>query len=157
MEPEVWDLFSWIWLPPLMGSSRTRKAKMVACTTGRRQSRRLGDPYKIPHFVVTHKTADRIDRDGVSFTFVDGIESAAKHARSAANGRPICIAGGASVAQQFLQAGLLDEIRLHVVPVLFGGGLRLFESLRSTKLEQIRVIESPGVTHLQYRVVNHNS
>ena len=110
-------------------------------------------PYKVPHFVVTHAPATRIDRNGMSFTFVDGIENALTLAQAAAGDRPVCVAGGASIAQQFLHAGLLDEIQVHVVPVLLGGGLRLFDNLGATKLAQTRVIESPGVTHLQYRVV----
>ena len=66
------------------------------------------------------------------------------------------MAGGASVAQQYLKAGLLDELQLHVVPVLLGGGVRLFENLGpdQRELECTRVVEAPGVTHLRYRVLN---
>ena len=110
-------------------------------------------PYKVPHFVVTHTPLKRVEREGMSFNFVDGIECALAQAQAAAGDKAICVAGGASTAQQFLRAGLLDEIQLHVVSVLLGGGLRLFDHLETTKLERTRVIESPGVTHLQYRVV----
>ena len=89
------------------------------------------------------------------FTFVtDGIESALEQAREAAGGKDVALGGGASVAQQYLQAGLIDEMQLHVVPVLLGAGTRLFENLGDAKigLECIRVVEAPGVTHLRYRV-----
>ena len=110
-------------------------------------------PYKVPHFVVTHAPLKRVERDGMSFNFVDGIENALAQARAAAGDKAICVAGGASTAQQFLRAGLLDEIQVHVVSVLLGGGLRLFDNLATTRLERTRMIESPGVTHLQFRVV----
>ena len=111
-------------------------------------------PYKVPHFVITHTAQQRVERDGMSFNFVhDGIKSALAQAQAAAGSKVICVAGGASTARQFMRAGLIDEIQLHVVSVLLGGGLRLFDGLERTKLEQTRVLESPGVTHLQYRVV----
>ena len=110
-------------------------------------------PYKVPHFVLTHTARNPIERDGMTFHFVsDGIESTLARAQAAAGDKIICVAGGAATAQQFLRAGLVDEIQLHLVPILMGGGLRLFEHLASTKLVQVRVLESPGVTHLRYRV-----
>jgi len=108
-------------------------------------------PYKVPHFVITHTAQKRVERDGMSFNFIhDGIESALAQAKAAAGEKAICIAGGASTAQQFLRAGLIDEIQIHLVSVLLGGGLRLFDGLEVTKLERTRVLESPGVTHLQF-------
>ena len=92
---------------------------------------------------------------GNSFTFVTGgIESALEQARTAAGGKDVLIAGGAEAAQQYLRAGLLDEIQLHVAPLLLGGGVRLFDDLGpdDAKLEPAEVIESPSVTHIKYRV-----
>jgi dihydrofolate reductase len=111
-------------------------------------------PYKVPHFVLTHTPRNPIERGGMAFHFVtDGIEDALARAKAAAGEKITCVAGGASMAQQFLSAGLVDELQIHLVPVLMGGGLRLFDHLGSTKLEQTRVLESPGVTHLRYRVM----
>ena len=108
-------------------------------------------PYKVPHFVLSHEPRQRIDRDGASFSFVsNGIESALGQAKTAAGDKDVCIAGGANTARQYLQAGLVDELQLHLVPVLFGAGLRLFEGVEM-KLERIRVLESPQVTHLKFR------
>ena len=110
-------------------------------------------PYKVPHFVLSHEPRQRIERDGASFSFVsDGIESALEQAKTAAGDKDVCIAGGANTAQQYLKAGLVDEVQIHLVPVLFGKGLRLFEGLEM-RLERIRVLESPQVTHLRFRVV----
>jgi dihydrofolate reductase len=91
----------------------------------------------------------------MQFIFVsDGIESALKQAKAAAGDKDVCIAGGANTAQQFLKAGLLDEIHIHLVPVLLGDGLRLFEHLGTDRieLECTRVIEAPLATHIRYRV-----
>lgn len=112
-------------------------------------------PYKLPHFVLSHKPRETITRGGMQFIFVtDGIESALAKAQAAAGDKDVCIAGGASTAQQFLKAGLLDELQIHLAPVLIGGGLRLFDALPETlKLEKTRTLESSGVTHLRYRVV----
>lgn len=112
-------------------------------------------PYKVPHFVLSHESRDTVEKGGASFIFVtDEIESALDSARAAAGDKDVCVAGGASTAQQYLRAGLLDEVQLHLVPVLFGGGLRLFElGPKRLELERTRVLESPGVTHLKFRVV----
>jgi hypothetical protein len=90
-----------------------------------------------------------------TFTFVtDGIESALDHARSAAAGKDVVIGGGASVINQYLAAGLVDELELHIVPLVLGGGARLFDGVGpDLRLEQVRAIEAPGVAHLKYRVV----
>jgi dihydrofolate reductase len=90
-----------------------------------------------------------------AFIFVtDGIEAALEDARAAAEGKDVLIAGGADIAQQYLNAGLLDEVQIHLVPVFLGGGVRLFEAVDDRRLELDRVVESPAVTHLRYRVVN---
>jgi dihydrofolate reductase len=113
-------------------------------------------PFHMPVFVLTHHDREPLVKDGgTTFTFVtDGIESALEQAEEAAGGKDIALAGGADVAQQFLRAELVDEMQLHVVPVLLGGGTRLLDNLESTKLELecIRVVAAPGVTHLKYRV-----
>jgi dihydrofolate reductase len=93
---------------------------------------------------------------GTSFVFVtDGIEAALDRARAAAGGKNVAIAGGASIAQQYLRSGLLDEIQIHLVPLLLGDGVRLFDQLGGgdAKFELARVIDSPAVTHLKYRVL----
>jgi dihydrofolate reductase len=114
-------------------------------------------PFHHPVFVLTHHPRETVEKQGgTTFTFVtDGIESALEQARAAAGGKDVLIAGGGEVAQQYLRAGLLDELQVHVVPVLLGGGARLFGDLGADppKLECIRVIESPAVVHLRYRVV----
>ena len=111
-------------------------------------------PFHKPVFVLTHTEREPLAKDGgTTFTFVtDGIESAVEQARAAAGDKDVGIGGGASVAQQCLRAGLLDELQIHVAPLLLGGGVRLFEDV-DAELETIRVIDSPGVTHLRYRVV----
>ena len=114
-------------------------------------------PYHYPVFVVTHYPRDPLEMEGgTTFHFVtDGIESAIEQARGAAGGKDVMLWGGGSIAQQYLAAGLLDELELHVVPVLLGGGARLFDNLgdAEVQLEQVRAVEAPGVTHLKYRVV----
>ena len=113
-------------------------------------------PFHMPVFVVTHHEREPLVKDGgTTFTFVTGgIDSALEQAREAAGGKDIAIAGGADVAQQFLRAGLVDEMQLHVAPVLLGGGRRLFENLEGAnlELERTRVVAAPGVTHLTYRI-----
>jgi dihydrofolate reductase len=92
---------------------------------------------------------------GTTFTFVtEGIEAALEQARAAAGDGNVSLAGGASIAQQYLKAGLVDEMQIHVAPVFLGGGVRLFESLGHDRpeLELTRVVDSPTVTHLRYRV-----
>ena len=93
---------------------------------------------------------------GTTFHFVtDGIASALAQARKAAGGKDVMLWGGGDIARQYLAAGLLDELELHVVPVLLGDGARLFDNLgdAEVQLEQVRAVEAPGVTHLKYRVV----
>lgn len=113
-------------------------------------------PFKVPVFVVTHHARAPKPMPGdLAFTFVtDGLEAAVAQARAAAGEKDVVIAGGADVAQQALTAGLVDEVQVHVAPVFLGGGVRLFDNLGdAVKVEPARVIESPNVTHLRYRVV----
>ncbi len=94
-------------------------------------------------------------KGGTTFHFVtDGIESALEQARDAAGGKDIMLWGGAQVVNQYLAAGLLNELELHVVPVLLGDGARLFDNLEAAEvqLEQVRAVEAPGVAHLKYTV-----
>lgn len=115
-------------------------------------------PYHYPVFVLTHHARDPIQmKGGTTFHFVtDGIESALEQAKAAAGGKDVMLWGGGNIAQQYLAAGLLDELELHVVPVLLGDGARLFGNLgdAAVRLEQVQAVEAPGVTHLKYRVVS---
>jgi dihydrofolate reductase len=110
-------------------------------------------PFHIPVFVLTHHARDPLTLSDTTFTFVtDGIEAALEQARAAAGSKDVFIGGGADVINQYLAAGLVDELELHVVPRLLGGGARLFDRVGPLELEQVRVVEAPGVTHLKYRV-----
>jgi len=111
-------------------------------------------PFHVPVFVLTHHPREPLEMEGgTTFHFVtDGIESALARARAAAAGKDVSLAGGAEVARQYLAAGLLDEISLDVAPLLLGDGERLFDGVGNPKLEQVRAVEAPGVTHLKYRV-----
>ena len=112
-------------------------------------------PFHMPVFVLTHHQREPLTRSDTTFTFVtDGIEAALEQARAAAGEKDVLIGGGADVINQYLAARHVDELELHVVPLLLGGGARLFEGIGPTlELEQIRVVEAPGVAHLKYRVV----
>jgi dihydrofolate reductase len=108
-----------------------------------------------PHFVVTHTVPQEWVKPGSPFTFVtDGVESAVDKAKKAAGDKNVDLIG-ASIAQQCLNAGLLDEIQIDLAPVLLGGGVRLFDHLNSgpIDLEPLAVIQGLDVTHLRYRVV----
>jgi len=113
-------------------------------------------PFHTPVFVLTHHRREPLEmQGGTSFTFVsDGIESALAQAKQAAGGKDVSLGGGADAVRQYLAAGLLDELQLNVVPVLLGGGTRLFDNLDGAglELEPVRAIEAPGVTHVKYRV-----
>jgi dihydrofolate reductase len=110
-------------------------------------------PFGAPVFVVTHHERAPITRGATTYTFVDGIEQAIRQAQDAAGGRDVQVAGGGDVAQQALNAGLLDELLIHVAPMLLGGGVRLFDEARpEVDVEIARVVASEGVTHLSYRV-----
>ena len=110
-------------------------------------------PVRLPLFVVSHSVPEDAPKGGV-YTFVDGIESALARAQEAAGEKNVNIMGGADIAQQYLRAGLVDEISIHLVPVLFGGGMRLFAQLGNEhiQLETIEAITTSAATHLRYRV-----
>jgi dihydrofolate reductase len=114
-------------------------------------------PFRAPVFILTHYVREPwIRQGGTTFTFVtDGIESALEQAKEAADGMDVRIAGGANTVQHFLEAGLIDEIQIHLAPVLLGDGIRLFDRIDTERLELevARVIDSPRVTHLRYDVV----
>ena len=112
-------------------------------------------PARGPVFVITHAKAEDAAEGGV-YTFVtDGIESALEQAKAAAGDKDVAVMGGADIGQQYIRAGLVDEISIHLVPVLFGGGTRMFEHLggEHIQLETVEVIENPAATHLRFRIV----
>jgi dihydrofolate reductase len=114
-------------------------------------------PFHAPVFVLTHHAREPLVKEGTTFTFVTGgAEAALEQAQAAAGEHEVRVAGGAGVAQQYLNAKLLDEIQIHIAPLLLGGGIRLLDNLGPDlpKLELIRLIDSPRVTHLKYRVAN---
>ncbi len=111
-------------------------------------------PFHKPVFVLTHHRREPLTLSDTTFTFVtDGIRAALEQAREAAGDKDVFVGGGADVINQYLAAGLIDELELHVVPMLLGGGERLFEDVGTdVRLELLRVVDAPGVTHLKYRV-----
>jgi dihydrofolate reductase len=114
-----------------------------------------GHPPRKPAFIVTHRIPQEWVKEGSPFTFVtDGVESAIRQAKKAAGDKDVVVCT-ASILQQCLKAGLMDEIYVDVAPLLLGNGVRLFEHLGAEpmKLESIRAIQAPGVTHLGFRVV----
>jgi dihydrofolate reductase len=112
-------------------------------------------PYHAPVFVLTHHPRDPVDMaGGTTFHFVtDGIEAAVAQARAAAGDLDVGVAGGASTVNQALAAGLLDELTLHVAPVLLHAGERLFAGVGDVRLEPAEVVPSPAATHVRYRIV----
>ncbi|MBA2579927.1 MAG: dihydrofolate reductase [Thermoleophilaceae bacterium] len=116
-------------------------------------------PYHAPVFVLTHHQREPLQmQGGTTFTFVtDGIESALEQARAVAGDQDVAIAGGASAVQQYLAAGLLDELYLHIVPIVLGAGERLLEGVGDPTLEPVKVVASPAVTHVNYRVVSERA
>lgn len=111
-------------------------------------------PYAVKHFVVTHRPPPERPGGPVDFVFVtEGVTAAIELAREAAGDRYATVGGGADIARQCLAAGLVDEIQLHVVPIVLGGGTRLFDGLEAElRLTKVRVVDGPVVTHLRYRV-----
>ncbi len=113
-------------------------------------------PYHHPVFVLTHFAREPlVMQGGTVFHFVtDGIESALAQAKDAAQGKDIMLAGGASAINQYLAAGVVEEIEVSIAPVILGGGARLFEGIEpgTLKLEQVRAVAAPGVTHVTYRI-----
>lgn len=111
-------------------------------------------PFHAPVFVLTHHPRDPQPMEGgTTYYFVtDGIESALQQARAAAGEQNVAIAGGAQAIRQYLRAGLLDELHLHIAPVILGAGERLLDDVGDPQLEPVQVIASPKVTHVTYRV-----
>ncbi|MCT9868932.1 dihydrofolate reductase family protein [Paenarthrobacter aurescens] len=111
-------------------------------------------PYHAPVFVLTHHQREPLVMEGgTTFHFVtDGVESALAQAREAAGDRDVAIAGGAQTARQYLSAGLMDELRLHISPVILGGGERLLDGVGDVTLEPIEARGTGLVTHVRYRV-----
>ncbi|MGC5052871.1 dihydrofolate reductase family protein [Micromonospora sp. DT48] len=116
-------------------------------------------PFRAPVFVVTHRPRPTLHRKGgTSFTYVtDGLASAMEQARAAAGDRNVAVAGGGSLVRQVLRAGMLDELDLHIAPVILGAGLRVFDDLGLDDFEAIeltpdRVVPRPHVTHVRYTV-----
>lgn len=169
----VYDLASWRERHGLEGGKTDTDAEVLdeafkntgAVLVGRRMfdvANGWGDnpPFHMPVFVITHDAREKLVKEGgTTFTFVTGgIESALEQAKAASGDKDVSVAGGANIIQQYLSAGLLDEIQIHLVPVLLGDGVRLFHHIgaEQIELERTRVIESPGVTHIKFRVVKEN-
>jgi dihydrofolate reductase len=114
-------------------------------------------PFHAPVFVVTHRGREPLEKaGGTTYTFVSegGPAQALELAREAAGEADVAVSGGADVIRQLVSAGLLDELQVHVVPILMGGGVSLFDGLgQDVRFEQVRGIASPGVTHLKLRVL----
>lgn len=113
-------------------------------------------PYHAPVFVLSHTKRDPIEMEGgTTFTFVtDGIESGLRQAKAVAGDRNVQIMGGATTINQYLAAGLIDELWLHIVPVTVGKGARLFENVGNLTLEPIEVSGTSVVTHIRYKVMH---
>ena len=117
-------------------------------------------PFRAPVFVVTRRPRETLVRHGgTSFTYVtDGVASAVEQARAAAGGKNVAVAGGGTLLRQILKEGLLDELELHIVPVVLGDGMRLFDASldlaekEAVELTPIRVVHTPEVTHVRYAV-----
>ena len=112
-------------------------------------------PFHLPVFVLTNEPKETIVKEGgTSFTFVtDGIERALELARAAAGDKDVAISGGATTIRQYLRAGLIDELNLHLIPVVLGGGIRFFGETSGApfEMERIKAMLTPGVTHLWFR------
>jgi dihydrofolate reductase len=167
----VYDLEAWRESQGLRGGKTNKDDEIVKETFARVgayvMGRRMFDegevgwpdppPFGAPVFVLTHHPREPwVRQGGTTFTFVtDGIESALDQARAVAGGRDVRVAGGADTVGQFIEAGLVDDLQIHLAPVLLGAGVRLFDHIdpKHVELESTRVIDSPKVTHLAYRIV----
>jgi dihydrofolate reductase len=111
-------------------------------------------PFHASVFVLTSHAREPLPMDGgTTFTFVtDGVESALAQAKAAAGDKDVAIAGGANAVQQFIKAGLLDELNIQLIPVLLGGGTRLLDNLDPSEWEKVSVADFPLATHLKYRI-----
>jgi dihydrofolate reductase len=170
----VIDAMSWRERQGFAGGERSTNSEIVAesfeAAGAYVMGRRMADggevpwgdepPFRAPVFVVTHRPRETLVRQGgTSFTYVtDGLASAVAQARAAANGKNVAIAGGGSLVRQALRAGLLDEIELHIAPVVLGDGMRLLdarlelEEKEAIELTPTRVVHTPEVTHIRYAV-----
>jgi dihydrofolate reductase len=166
----VYGLASWREPHGLEGGETNRDSEILeeamgnlgAVVVGRRMFDNAGGwgdnpPFHVPVFVLTHEAREQEAKEGgTTFTFVtEGVETAIDQAQTAAGEKDVSIGGGANTIQQFLRAGLVDELQIHLAPLLLGGGVRLFDDLGTdeVKLQSTRVVESPAVTHLKFRVV----
>ena len=171
----VIDAMSWRERLGFAGGEQTTNSEIVAETYAAAgayvMGRRMMDggempwgetpPFHAPVFVVTHRPHDVIQRlGGTSFTYVtDGIASAIEQARAAAGGKNVAIAGGGTLLREVIKLGLLDELELHIIPVILGDGMRLLSAdldlgaKEGIELEPVRVINTPEVTHIRYKVV----
>lgn len=167
----LYDLASWRERHGMEGGERDPDAEVLeesfkdigAIVMGRNMfnhaEKEWGDnpPFRVPVFVVTHEESEpSIQRGGTNFTFVtNGFQKALVQAKAAAGDKHVSVAGGANIIQQFLTAGLIDEIQVHIVPILLGKGRRLFQYIggQPVELERVRTVDSPCVSHLKYRVV----
>jgi dihydrofolate reductase len=115
-------------------------------------------PFERPVFVITHEARHPMPmQGGTTYNFVTGgIEAGLEQAQAAAGERDVGIWGGANIMREYLRAGLLDQMQIHLIPVILGGGVRLFAGLGPQRihLEKIRTIDTPRATHLQYRVLH---
>ena len=113
-------------------------------------------PFRVPVFVLTnHPRETAVMEGGTTFSFVtDGFRAALEQARAAAGDKDVSIAGGANAIQQFLEAGLVDELQIHIAPLLLGDGVRLFEGVPPIELKRTRVIDSPAATHLTFEIAD---
>jgi dihydrofolate reductase len=155
------DLAALVATETMQESIRTTGAVVMG-----RRSFEMGDPdayvgsyeFQVPIFVVTHHPPEKLPKqdENLTFTFVtDGVESAIRQAKAAAGDQDVTVIGGASIGRQLIEAGLIDEIEIGIMPVLLGDGLRLFDHLdiEPTLLERLKVIEdASGATYLKFRV-----
>jgi dihydrofolate reductase len=164
----VYDLASWREPHGFTGGETNRDSEIMdesfkrlgAVIVGKRMFDNAGGwgdkpPFHMPVFVLTHEDREDLTKEGgTTFTFVNaGVEGALKLARAAAGSKDVGISGGANVAQQFLKAGLLDEMQIHIAPIMLGRGIRLFDEMDpSIDLKPVRVVESPNVTHLRFQI-----
>lgn len=111
-------------------------------------------PVRLPVFVVSHDTPADVPDGGVYHFVSEGIERARADAISAAGGKNVSVMGGADIGQQFIRAGLVDELSIHLVPIIFGGGTRMFENLGEQfhDLEVVEVLPGATATHLRYQL-----
>jgi dihydrofolate reductase len=170
----VIDVEGWRQRQGLVGGQRNANSEIVAETFASAgayvMGRRMADggeipwgdtpPFRAPVFVVTHRPRSTLQRHGgTSFTYItDGVARAIERARAAADGKNVAIAGGGTLLRQVIKLGLLDELELHIAPVMLGDGMRLLDadldlgSKQGIELTPVRVIAAPDVTHIRYRV-----